>query len=397
MSARLIDRALVDARLARLRGALESAPFDTVLALSAANFDYATGYRSVSATVHGISPLAALVRSDELLVVGPVSDSAPGFDSGLVEGDYLAYGRFFFESPDSAATATRLVDQHEDYAAAIAAAVLRLGLGSARIGLDEQACPAPLRARLAELLPGVDFADASGWLAGVRSIKLPAEVDLVERSARIVESAMIAGMAAAAVGVTEADIARTVVSAMVAEHMEPRFVVVTSGPRSALADAYATNRELRAGDLLRFDVGGMYEGYWADLGRTAVMGEPTPKQRRFYDAILAGEDAQFALAAPGVPAEDVFSRAIEVVEATGPAPYRRQHCGHGIGLEVYEAPIIRPSSPTPLQPGMTFCFETPYYELGWGGMMVEDAVVVTETGVRLLSDRARGLTVVEDA
>ncbi|MFD1713848.1 M24 family metallopeptidase [Amnibacterium flavum] len=394
MSARLIDRSLVAARLDRLRGALERAPFDTVLALSAANFDYATGYRSVSATVHGISPLAALVGADELLVVGPVSDSAPGFDYGLVESDFVAYGRFYFESEDGGATATGLVDQHADYAAAIAAAVLRQGLSSSRIGLDEKACPVPLRRQLAELLPGVEFVDASDWFSVVRSIKLGGEIDLLERAARIVESAMIDGMAAAAVGVTEAEIARVVTTTMVASGMEPRFTVVTSGPRSALADAYATDRALEGGDLLRFDVGGMYEGYWADLGRTAVMGEPSTKQRTFYEAMLAGEQAQFDLAAPGVPAEDVFQRAVEVVEQTGPTPYRRQHCGHGIGLEVYEAPIIRPGSPAPLEPGMTFCFETPYYEIGWGGMMVEDALVVTEAGVRLLSDRARGLTVV---
>jgi len=395
VSARLIDPALVAARRDRLRGALQTAPFDQVIALSAANFDYATGYRSVSATVHGISPLAALLSSDELLVVGPVSDSAPGFDAGLVEGDFLAYGRFFFESDGGAAEATRLVEQNADYAAGIAAAVLRLGLGSARIGLDERACPAPLRAQLAELLPGVEFVNASDWFAGVRAVKLPGEVELVERSARIVESAIIAGIAAAGVGVTEAEIASVVAAHMVSSHTEPRFIVVTSGPRSALADAYATGRALEPGDLVRFDVGGMYEGYWSDLGRTAVVGEPTARQTAYYDAILAGEDAQFALAAPGVPAEALFDRAIEVVEGTGgPTPYRRQHCGHGIGLEVYEAPIVRPDSPAPLEPGMTFCFETPYYELGWGGMMVEDTLVVTDDGIRLLTDRARGLTVI---
>lgn len=395
MNARLIDPTLIAARRERLRTALESAPFDTVLTLSGPNFDYATGYRSVSATVHGISPLAALINAHDLLVIGPVSDSAPGFDAGLTEGDFLAYGRFFFESEGGAAEATRLVEQNADYAAAIAAAVLRLGLGNARIGLDDGSCPVPLRRSLAELLPGVEFVDATAWLAGVRAIKLPGEVELIERSARIVESAIIAGIEAAGVGVTEAEIAAVVSREMVLAHAEPRFIVVASGPRSALADAYATGRALEKGDLLRFDVGGMFEGYWSDLGRTAVVGEPTAKQTAFYDAILAGEDAQFALAKPGVPAEDLFTRAIEVVEQTGgPNPYRRQHCGHGIGLEVYEAPIVRPDSPTPLEPGMTFCFETPYYQLGWGGMMVEDTLVVTDDGIRLLSDRARGLSVI---
>src|SRR5690606_36120551 len=151
----------IAARRERLRAALETAPFDTVLTLSGPNFDYATGYRSVSATVHGVSPLAALINATDLLVIGPVSDSAPGFDAGLVEGDFLAYGRFFFESEGGSAEATRLVEQNADYAAVITAAVLRLGLGNARIGIDDAACPVPLRRALADLLPGVDFVDAS--------------------------------------------------------------------------------------------------------------------------------------------------------------------------------------------------------------------------------------------
>ena len=395
MSARSIDPQLVAARRDRLRSALVTAEFDTVLVLSAPGVDYATGYRSVAAVVHGVSSLAVLIGDDSLLVVGPVADSAPAFDAGLSESDFIAYGRFYFESPGSTATSTQLVDQHVDYSSALASAIHRAGLASATIGLDEASCPAPLRAALAELLPGVTFVEASAWLAGVRSIKLAGEVDLIEKSARIVESAIIAGIDAAAIGISEAEIARVVSGVMVAQGAEPRFVVVTSGPRSALADAYATQRPLESGDLLRFDVGGLYEGYWSDLGRTAVLGEPTARQTAYYDAILAGEQAQFDLVVPGVSAESVFDRAIDVVQSSGgPNPYRRQHCGHGIGLEVYEAPIVRPGSTTLLEPGMTFCFETPYYEIGWGGMMVEDTIVVTETGIRMLTDRARGLTVI---
>lgn len=394
MSSRLIDPVLVGARRARLRAALQDATFDTALALSSANFDYAAGYRSVSATVHGVSPLAAVVTDTELAIAGPVADSAPGFDAGLAEVDYLAYGRFFFESEGGAATATGLVEQHSDYAAAIEAAVRHAGAGGGRIGIDSSACPVPLRQQLTERLSDTDLVDASDWFASVRSIKLDGEVALLERAARIVEHAILAAIERAEVGATEAEIARIVAGELVAADMEPRFIVVTSGPRSALADAYATDRALALGDLLRFDVGGMYQGYWADLGRTAVVGEPTERQARFYRAILDGEEAQLELARPGVAAEQVFARAVEVVERTGPAPYRRQHCGHGIGLEVYEAPIIRPDTPATLAAGQVFCFETPYYEIGWGGMMVEDALVVTEDGVRLLSDRGRELQVI---
>ncbi len=394
MSARAIDPVLIQSRQNRLRAALPDTGVTVVIALSAANVDYASGYRSVSAIVHGTSPLAVVLGEDRLTVAGPVADSAPGFDAGLVEEDYFAYGRFFFESPGGSARASQLVEQHDDYAHAIAAAVRAVG-DPHRVGLDQRACPEPLRRRLHELLPHVEFVEVSDWFSAVRSVKLPGEVDLLERSARVVESAILAGIDAAGVGVTEAEIARVVSTALVAEDFEPRFVVVTSGPRSALADASATHRALEAGDLLRFDVGGTREGYWADLGRTAVLGAPSDRQQRFYDAILAAEEDQFAHARPGVPASELFDLAVRSVEANGgPAPYRRQHCGHGIGLEVYEAPIVAPGHDRLLEPGMTFCFETPYYELGWGGMMVEDTLVVTEDGIRLLSDRRRELQVV---
>ena len=98
---------------------------------------------------------------------------------------------------------------------------------------------------------------------------------------------------------------------------------------------------------------------------------------------------------PGVSAEQVFDVAVSAVEAAGLAPYRRHHCGHAIGTEVYERPVISPGSSTALEPGMVFCVETPYYEIGWGGMMIEDSLVVTDTGVEMLTTSDRSLRVIE--
>lgn len=384
---------LIAARTARLRAQLADGPFDAVLALSTANVDYASGYRSMSGSVHGSNAVAALVTGDLLLLSGPVADAAPAFDAGLPEGDFLAFGRFFFESADGAAEATGLVEQHAGAAEAIVAAVHRAGLAAATIGLDEAACPEPLRTALARALPGVSWAPASAWLTRVRSRKLPGELELLGRAAALAEGGIVAALAHARTGVTERELARVVARTMVDGGGQPKFVVVTAGDRSALADAEPTDRPLAPGDLLRFDVGCLVDGYWSDIGRTAVVGSPTPRQSGYYDAILAGVDAQLALARPGVLASELFDVAIRTTEAAGgPAPYRRHHVGHGIGLDVYEAPIVRPGEDVALAEGMTFCFETPYYELGWGGMMIEDALVVTADGARPLTSLARGLT-----
>ncbi|HEY0217351.1 MAG TPA: Xaa-Pro peptidase family protein [Cellulomonas sp.] len=394
MTLTLTPRAtLVAERTARLLAHLADAPFDAVLTLSAPNVDYATGYRSMSGSVHGTSSVAAVVTGARTVLAGPVADSAPAFDAGIGEDDFVAHGRFYFESAGSAATATRLVDRHPGAAEAIAEAVLRSGLpGDATVGLDDAACPAPLRAALAAALPGVTWVDASAWLSGVRARKLPGEVALLARSARLAEAGIVAALAVARAGVSERELARVVARTMVDGGGLPKFVVVTTGERSALADAEATDRLLAPGDLVRFDVGCLLDGYWSDIGRTGVVGTATAVQSSRYDALLAGVDAQLAAARPGVSAAALFDLAISTTEAGGLAPYRRQHCGHGIGLDVYEAPIVRPGEDVPLEEGMTFCFETPYYELGWGGMMVEDALVVTADGVAPLTTLARGLT-----
>ncbi|MGC4932098.1 M24 family metallopeptidase [Gordonia sp. DT30] len=381
-------RTLETQRLQRLQGALGNAQFDALILIQPANVHYASGYRSLGAAVHGIASIAVVVTPDDLHLAGPIADAAPAFDAGSAEDKFAAYGRFYFESEGGHATATRLVDEHADLATAVLTTLGRLGLERASVGIDTDS--APVRAALADHLPNVRVSDASAWMSTLRGIKLPGEVALLEESARVAEDGIIKAVESAHVGTTEQELAAIVATTMAQGGLEPRFVVVTAGERSALGDAFPTDREIQRGDLVRFDVGGTLHGYWSDIGRTAVVGPPSDRQRRFYDAILQGEQDELDLARPGVAANDIFRRAIEVVEANGgPSPYRRHHCGHGIGLTTYEPPIIRPADDDPLQPGMVFCFETPYYELGWGGMMVEDALVITDDGCRMLTGRAR--------
>ena len=172
---------------------------------------------------------------------------------------------------------------------------------------------------------------------------------------------------------------------------QPFFTVVTMGDRAALADVYASDRALAKGDLVRFDLGCVYQGYRSDISRTAVLGAPTDKQRRYYDAIRDGERAAIAAMKPGVPVNQIFEIGMRVTRETGMPHYTRNHVGHGIGLEPYDPPTINAATETLLEPGMVFCVETPYYEHGWGGVQVEDAVEITATGVRQLTRSSQEL------
>jgi Xaa-Pro aminopeptidase len=368
--------------------ALQGAGFDHLIVAGAENIGYVSGYRSMSETMtREPTMVAALDRRGDLHLVAPAADAGPVFHDGLVgEANFIPYGRFYFESP-GADGASRVAGVHASLADAVAELLARLGPGVS-LGAD-----GPARAVLRSAAAPVEAVDAAAWMVGIRACKVPEEVDRLERAARLTEAAIDRSLELVRPGATEADLARQIAGDIAAAGGSPRFIVVTAGERSALADAAATARTIERGDLVRFDIGCVLDGYWADLGRTIVVGPPSDLQRRRYAAIHAGEQAQLDAARPGATGAELFATAVAAVEAGGITPYRRHHCGHAIGSEVYERPIVAPGWDEELQPGMTFCFETPFYELGWGGLMVEDTVVITDDGCRLLNVSDRTLRV----
>lgn len=378
----------------KLRSALEESPYDWLALGSAPHVAYATGYRSVAGDLFRSHRMLALVSADRTVLIGGASDGAAVLESAMVD-DYVPFGTFYFESgnfePDGRpAPESELSGQNASFEEAVADAVARVGL-TGQVGVDAGA--AEVAASLQHA--GVDTVDATGWMQDVRAVKLPAEIARLTEAVRLAEAGIDAAIAMAGVGATEIELANVVASTMAQGGGVPGFMVVTSGPRSALSDARPTNRQLARGDLLRFDVGCTVDGYWSDIGRTAVIGEPDDLQRSRYAAILAGEEVQLKAARPGITAGELFDVAVERVEHAGLKPYRRHHCGHAIGLEIYERPIVSPGAATVLAAGMVFCVETPYYQIGWGGMMVEDALVVTATGCDVLSASDRSLRVID--
>ncbi|OBH08197.1 Xaa-Pro peptidase family protein [Mycobacterium sp. E1747] len=374
----------VDRRM-RLQDAIADAAFDVILLTSAESAHYASGFRSVAASVFSDYAMAAVVTPTDLLLIVGAGDVAAALDSNIAADQILAYGTFFFEGLQSESMPSR----YPDCATAIAAAISRV-TGPNSVLAVESSARTPLMT--SGLKSG--FVDATEWLMALRAVKLPAEQQLLRSAATIAEQGIAAGITGIVPGCRERDIASLVAQTMAANGGAPRFVVVTSGERSALSDAFPTNRAIELGDLVRFDIGCVYNGYWSDIARTAVVGPPSPTQSSRYAALLAGLWAEIEHARPGVTAGELFGVGLNTVRASGLAGYRRHHVGHAIGLSVYERPIIAPNVDTILQAGMVFCLETPYYELGWGGMMVEDTGVVTENGFELFTTLDRQLALV---
>ena len=178
---------------------------------------------------------------------------------------------------------------------------------------------------------------------------------------------------------------------------KPAFdTIVASGPNGALPHAVPTARPVASGDLVTLDFGGVYGGYCVDLTRTVAIGRVAPEQRRLFDAVLEAHAAAVAAAkAPGATTGSVDDAARGTLRTYGLDTYFGHGTGHGLGLEVHEAPrLTRRSADFPgdqrLEPGMVFTIEPGAYVEGVGGVRIEDDVLVTEQGCDLLTDTPRG-------
>jgi len=178
--------------------------------------------------------------------------------------------------------------------------------------------------------------------------------------------------------------------------------IVASGPNSALPHAHAGDRVLAEGDLVVLDFGGVYGGYCVDLTRTVAVGQPDAEMSRVYNAVLEAHGAAIAAVKPGVRAGDIDAAARTTLARHGLAEVFGHSTGHGLGVEIHETPRIgprreaagdAPAAPDEaIEPGMVFTIEPGAYLPGWGGVRIEDDVLVTSDGVEVLTNVPTSLT-----
>jgi len=383
----------------RLTRVLEAEDLGALVATSTENLYYATGFRSIAhALFRGLELYGVFTRAGTGLVI-PFIDTA-GVAADEIDVDQLAcYGKFFFEyAADPGVVGTKVRAWTAAALASPADALVKvlgdLGVLGTRIGVDESGLfPAAWRT-LEERLGATRVVPAYQLFRRARMVKSRDEIARLERGAQIAEDGVAAVLAMLKAGVTERQAAHVYEAEVLARGAQPFFTVITMGERAALADVYPAERALSPGEMVRFDLGCVWQGYRSDIARTAVLGAPSNKLARYYAAILAGEQAEMAAMKPGVAVSRIFEAAMTATRESGLPHYQRHHVGHGIGLEPYDPPTLNAATETPLEPGMVFCVETPYYEYGWGGVQVEDTVEVTATGIRRLTRSSQELAVI---
>jgi Xaa-Pro aminopeptidase len=168
--------------------------------------------------------------------------------------------------------------------------------------------------------------------------------------------------------------------------------IVASGPRSALPHGRATAQRLPRKGFLTLDFGIILKGYCSDMTRTVFLGEPTRRERFTYDAVREAQQAAVAAVKPGVSCGEVDEAARSVLRKAGLAEYFTHSTGHGVGLEIHEAPRIAKDQSQSLSPGMVITIEPGVYIAGQFGVRIEDMVVVTREGGQVLTPASTGWT-----
>jgi Xaa-Pro aminopeptidase len=244
---------------------------------------------------------------------------------------------------------------------------------------------------------GVRFEPTTGVIEGARLRKDAWEQRVVrEAAARLGQVAETAFRAVRA-GVSERRVAGAIEAALRdAGYERPAFdTIVASGPNAALPHHRPGDRLLARGDLVVLDFGGVLDGYCCDLTRTVSVGPAAPEARRVHGAVREAQQAALDALRPGVPAWDVDGAARAVLDRHGLGEAFGHGTGHGLGLDIHEDPRLsrrRPdAAPVPLEPGIVCTVEPGAYLAGWGGVRIEDDVLVTETGCEVLTSVPRDL------
>jgi Xaa-Pro aminopeptidase len=232
---------------------------------------------------------------------------------------------------------------------------------------------------------------------GARLVKDEPEVATLREAAARLTPVADAVFRAARAGRTERSVAAVIEAAIRDAGYERQAfdTIVASGPHAALPHYRAGDRILAAGDLVVLDFGGVLDGYCCDLTRTVSIGPPSSEARRLYTAVYDAQQAAIAAIGPGVESTAVDAAARSLLASRGLGEAFGHGTGHGLGLDVHEEPRItrpRPDVPAvPLVPGMVFTVEPGAYLAGFGGVRIEDDVLVTETGCEVLTSVRREL------
>ena len=346
-----------DQRLARLRTAIAERDLDGLVVSSPANILYLSGFRGSSGVL--------LVAADRLLLLSDFRYR--------IQAARQAAGWEFIEVP------RRLFAKTGETAKET---------GLRRLGFDPSHLTCERREELAAGAGEVELAPAGRLVEELRMVKSPEEIAQIRAAAGLADRALahIAGLLRP--GVSEREVALEGEFLMRRDGAEAAAfdIIIASGPNSALPHAETSERELQPGDLVVVDIGARVGGYCSDMTRTYAVGEASERAQEVYRVVHRAQRQAVAAVRPGAVCRELDSLARSAIEAGGYGEYFGHGLGHGVGLEVHEAPRLGKEEEKQLVAGNTVTVEPGIYLPEMGGVRLEDLLAVTSDGAETLTE-----------
>jgi len=357
---------LVEERVDNLRKSLIDAQLDALLLTAASNIRYLTGFTGSAGIV--------VVTADDMVLVTD--------------------GRYTEQAADQL-SASNAPSRLEITSTAQREAIASTVAGAKRIGLEADHITWSVQRRYAEdWLSAHEIVATTGLVETLRRSKDDAELARMELAAAIADAALAERRSSLLDGLTESEFALALDSAMrrLGASGTSFETIVASGPNGAMPHARPTGRRLQEGDLVVLDFGCIVDGYCSDMTRTVAIGEVDDTCKRMLEVVTAANEAGVGVVGPGVATSEVDAAARAVIDQAGWAEWFTHGTGHGVGLDIHEAPRVAGTSADTLCIGDVVTVEPGVYLPAHGGVRMEDSVVVTPDGCRPLTHTTKSPT-----
>jgi Xaa-Pro aminopeptidase len=266
-----------------------------------------------------------------------------------------------------------------------------------RLGFEGEHLPYNRYARLSAELGADRLVATTKWVEERRAVKDETELALIRQAVALADRAMEYVLTRVRPGVTERELAAELEYFLKRDGADEASFrsIVASGPQSAQPHAGVSDRALQSGDFVIFDLGARREGYCSDVTRTVCVGPATDRHREIYHLVYKAQTAALAGVRPGAEGIAVDAIARGLITAAGHGEHFGHGLGHGVGRDIHEAPRLSQKSQDTLCEGMIVTVEPGVYLPGWGGVRIEDLVVVTAAGCEILTGVDKPATVLE--
>ncbi len=256
-----------------------------------------------------------------------------------------------------------------------------------RVGMEASAISWESYQKLKERLPRVNLVPLAEQIALLRARKEPEEVEKIRRAIGIAAESFRDALPRLKPGVREKTVGDFLEIRMKRRGGESSAfpIIVASGVRAALPHGKASNKGIEKKEMVIIDFGVRHEGYHSDETKTVILGKPESGQRKIYDLVRKAQERAIRAVRPGESVRRIDNAAREIIARSGYGKFFGHGTGHGIGLAVHEAPTLSPRGSGVVKEGMVFSIEPGIYLPGWGGVRLEDLVLVTERGCEVLT------------